>query len=167
MNDPAEAAAEGEIVTIHTHATDLTGRFVVSAGHNHFVSDSRPNAGGPGEAVQAGQLLLASLASCGLGLIQSRAIELGVPLRSADVQAAFQRDTTDKTRYQWIRLDFRLGGVDAQTARQLLAHFTDNCPIFNTLKRGGTVLASAEPGGQCDGYRRPGGQRPPSLFTEK
>lgn len=134
-------AAEGEIVTIQTHATDVTGRFVVSAGQNHLVSDSRPAAGGPGEAVQAGQLLLASLASCGLGLIQSRAAELGVSLASSDVEAAFQRDTQDKTRYQWIRLVFTLGGVDAGTAATLLAHFTDNCPIFNTLRRGGTVVA--------------------------
>jgi uncharacterized OsmC-like protein len=132
---------EGEIVTIQTHATDVIGRFVVSAGRNHWVSDSRPAAGGPGEAVQAGQLLLASLASCGLGLIQSRAAELGVALVSSDVEAAFQRDMQDKTRYQWIRLVFTLGGVDAATAATLLAHFTDTCPIFNTLRRGGTVVA--------------------------
>ncbi|MDW5443666.1 OsmC family protein [Polaromonas sp. SM01] len=140
MSTP-EAAAEGEIVAIQTHATDVTGRFVVSAGRNHFVSDSRPAAGGPGEAVQAGQLLLASLTSCGLGLIQGRAAELGLPLLSADVTAAFQRDLQDKTRYQWIRLVFTLGGVDAGTAATLLAHFTDTCPIFNTLRRGGTMLA--------------------------
>ncbi|MDO9360396.1 MAG: OsmC family protein [Polaromonas sp.] len=138
-----EAVAEGEIVSIETHATDVAGRFIVSAGHNHFVSDSRPAAGGPGEAVQAGQLLLASLTSCGLGLIQGRAAELGVVLTSSDVNAAFQRHTEDKTRYQWIRLVFTLGGVDAATAATLVAHFTDTCPIFNTLKRGGTITAEA------------------------
>jgi uncharacterized OsmC-like protein len=142
MSTP-EHSAEGEIVAIRTQATGLTGRFVVSAGHNHFVSDSRPAAGGPGEAVQAGQLLLASLTSCGLGLIQGHAAELGVALRSADVEAAFQRDTEDKTRYRWIRLVFTLGGVDADTAKRLVAHFTDTCPIFNTLQRGGSITAEA------------------------
>jgi len=139
-----EAAPEGEIVSIQTHATDVAGRFVVSAGQNHFVSDSRPAAGGPGEAVQAGHLLLASLASCGLGLIQSRAVELGVTLKSSDVDAAFQRHTEDKTRYQWIRLVFTLGGVDTATAATLLAHFTGTCPIFNTLKRGGDITAEVQ-----------------------
>lgn len=138
-----EAVLEGEIVSIQTHATGVTGRFVVSAGHNHFISDSRPAAGGPGEAVQAGQLLLASLTSCGLGLIQGRAAELGVLLSSSDVEAAFQRHTQDKTRYAWIRLVFTLGGVDAGTASSLVAHFTDTCPIFNTLKRGGSISAEA------------------------
>lgn len=133
---------EGEIVSIQTHATDVVGRFVVSAGQNHFVSDSRPAAGGPGEAVQAGQLLLASLASCGLGLIQGRAAELGIRLESADVEAAFQRDPQEKTRYQWIRLLFTLGGVDEHVAGELLAHFTGNCPIFNTWQRGGTIEAT-------------------------
>ena len=98
----------------------------------------------PGEAVQAGQLLLASLASCGLGLIQGRALELGLPLGGALVEAAFQRHTEDKTRYAWIRLTFRLGGVTADEAQQLLAHFTGNCPIYNTLRRGGTVEATVE-----------------------
>lgn len=134
-------AASGEIVAIQAQATALTGRFIVSAGSNHFVSDSKPNAGGPGEAVQAGQLLLASLASCGLGLIQSRANEDGVPLSAATVQAAFQRDPEDGTRYQWIGLKFALGGVDQPTAERLLAHFTGNCPIFNTLRRGGATWA--------------------------
>ncbi|RYY88957.1 MAG: OsmC family peroxiredoxin, partial [Comamonadaceae bacterium] len=69
MSDSA-AAPVGEIVGIQAQATARTGRFIISAGSNHFISDAKPNAGGPGEAVAAGQLLLASLASCGLGLIQ-------------------------------------------------------------------------------------------------
>lgn len=139
------AKAPGEIVGIQAGTTALTGRFIVSAGTNPFVSDTRVSAGGPGEAVQAGQLLLASLASCGLGLIQGRAAELGLPLGKAVVEAAFQRHATDKTRYAWIRLAFRLEGVTASQARKLLAHFTGHCPIYNTLRRGGTVQASAEP----------------------
>lgn len=135
--------SEGEIVAIRAEATALTGRFIVSAGSNHFVSDSRPNAGGPGEAVQAGQLLLSSLASCGLGLIQSAAAQRGLPLTGASVEAAFQRDPDDGTRYSWIELKFALRGVDTPTASQLLDHFTGHCPIFNTLRRGGTVRAEA------------------------
>ena len=135
-------AAAGEIVTITAQATGLTGRYVVSAGQNHFVSDARPNAGGPGEAVQAGQLLLSSLASCGLGLVQSRAAEMGVALHSARAEVAFQRDTTDKTRYAAIRLAFTLVGPDQATAQSLIDHFTQNCPIYNTLQRGGGQLTA-------------------------
>lgn len=145
MSTHATTAPEpGEIVGIQAVATAVTGRFIVSAGANHFVSDTRANVGGPGEAVQAGQLLLASLASCGLGLIQGRASELGWPLEGVSVEAAFQRHTEDKTRYAWIRLKFRLSRVTANEAQQLLAHFTGNCPIYNTLRRGGHVEATVE-----------------------
>ena len=129
------------MVRITATATAVTGRYLVSAGSNHFVSDARPQAGGPGEAVQAGQLLLASLASCGLGLIQSQASAQGITLQRADAEVAFQRHAEDKTRYEWIRLAFTLAGVNKLTAQALLDHFTGNCPIFNTLRRGGVVLA--------------------------
>lgn len=144
LAEAADVQADGEVVTIGAQATSLFGRFIASAGANHFVTDTRATAGGPGEALQAGQLLLASLASCGLGLIQGKAAEQGTPLREAQAQVSFKRDPDDKTRYRYIRLEFTLTGVAQAVAEDLLGHFTQSCPIYNTLRRGGEVQARVQ-----------------------
>jgi uncharacterized OsmC-like protein len=135
------ATAEGEVVTVSASITAVAGRFIVSAGATHFVSDARASAGGPGEAVNAGQLLLSALASCGLALIQKQAAAVGVDVHGASIEASFKRDADDGTRYAWIRLVARLPGLARDTAESLLRHFTDTCPIYNTLARGGPIEA--------------------------
>lgn len=138
----SEVAAAGEIVTVRARTIDTFGRFLVSARQHHFVSDAKAAAGGPGDAVQAGELLLASLASCGLALVQKTARERDVSLTGAEVEVSFERDPEDGTRYAAIRLAFVLDGVDLPTARSLVEAFTGTCPIFNTLKRGGPIEAT-------------------------
>lgn len=135
-------SAPGEIVSVRARALDTFGRFLVSARQHHFISDTRSSAGGPGDAVQAGELLLAALASCGLGLVQKDAVERGAVLRSAEVEVSFERDPDDRTRYAALRLAFVVSGVDAATATLLLEAFTSACPIYNTLRRGGPIEAS-------------------------
>lgn len=136
------AAVQGEVVAIRARALDTAGRFLVSARHNHFVSDARASAGGPGEAVLAGELLLSSLASCGLALVQKEAGARGLRLPQAEVAVGFERDPQDGTRYRAITLDFALGGVPQQTAQALVDAFTGACPIYNTLRRGGPITAT-------------------------
>lgn len=138
----AGAAAPGEIVAVSARALDTFGRFLVSARQHHFISDTRSAAGGPGDAIQAGELLLAALASCGLGLVQKEAVERGAELGSAEVEVSFERDPEDRTRYAALRLAFVVSGVDAATATLLLEAFTSACPIYNTLRRGGPIEAS-------------------------
>ena len=36
-----------------------------------------------------------------------------------------------------------IGGVAQQTAERLVAAFTDTCPIYNTIRRGGTISVRA------------------------
>jgi uncharacterized OsmC-like protein len=139
MSDEISTPAVGETVSIQAAATALRGRFLLSAGRNHFVSDSRASSGGPGEAINAGELLLSSLGSCGLALIQKKAGELGVALTEAQADVSFRRDIADPTRYEFIRLAVTLGGVDEATAAELVLAFTSACPIYNTLKRGGPI----------------------------
>ena len=138
---PAAPAPVGEIVSVRARGVDTFGRFLVSARQHHFVSDTKVAAGGPGDAVQAGELLLASLASCGLGLVQKTARERDVPLKGAEVEVCFERDPADGTRYAAIRLGFVLEGIDLATARLLVDAFTGACPIYNTLRRGGPIEA--------------------------
>ncbi len=138
-SEPAQAA--GEIVTVRARTLDAFGRFLVSARQQPFISDAKASAGGPGEAVQAGELLLSALASCGLGLVQKEARARQAALRSAEVEVSFERDPEDGTRYAAIRLAFVLEGVDLALGRALVDAFTGTCPIYNTLRRGGPIEA--------------------------
>ena len=137
MNPPV-----GETVTITSATIGLFGRYLLSAGKNHIISDQRAGAGGPGEAITAGELLLSSLGSCSLGLIQKTAADQAIGLRDAGTEVSFQRHATDPTRYEWIRIAVRLSGVTASQAEILVGGFTSTCPIYNTLKRGGPVEIS-------------------------
>jgi len=135
-------AQTGETVSITSATIGQFGRYLLSARTNHFVSDQRVAVGGPGEAINAGELLLSSLGSCSLGLIQKTAKEQGIALREAGSEVSFQRHATDPTQYQWIRIAVRLSGVTSSEAETLVTGFTSNCPIYNTLKRGGPVEIS-------------------------
>ena len=145
MSTTTHAGVAGEIVAVTVATTARDGRFIVSARHHHFVSDGRAATGAPGEAIQAGELLLASLASCGLALIQRAARERGIDLPRADVRVAFERDPDDVTRYRYIALEAALPGVAPETGAALLHAFTSTCPIYNTLRRGGNVTAALAP----------------------
>ncbi|MEU5269070.1 OsmC family protein [Streptomyces hygroscopicus] len=133
----------GDVVTITGRTTDTTGRFLVTARTNHFVSDART---GPAEAVQAGELLLSSLASCSLGNIQLHALERGSGLTGARADVSYLRDRQDPTRYEYLRLDLLLHGVTQEEAETLAGLFAGSCPIYNTLRRGGTVELAVRAG---------------------
>ncbi|WOH52676.1 OsmC family protein [Bradyrhizobium sp. sBnM-33] len=135
-------AQTAETVSITSATMGQFGRYLPSARTNHFISDQRVAVGGPGEAITAGELLLSSLGSCSLGLIQKTAKEEGIALREVGSEVSFRRHATDPTQYEWIRIAVRLSGVTAGEAETLVAGFTANCPIYNTLKRGGPVEIS-------------------------
>jgi len=133
------APADGEIVSIDGRTIGIDGRFLIDAGRSHFISDAKIVEGGPGDAVRAGELMLSALASCALSVIQSHAATLGATLGPSRVVASFKRDVADPTRYEYIRLQFHLGGVTSGVGAALVQRFTDVCPIYNTLRRGGNV----------------------------
>lgn len=138
---PASTPTPDGTVTVHAATTDIGGRFLLSAGSRHFVSDARAASGGPGEAVTAGELLLSSLASCALAVIQHHAAELGFAAGRARVETRFTRDPEDGTRYAEIVVRAALPELDRARGQQLLDRFTATCPIYNTLRRGGPIRA--------------------------
>lgn len=135
------SAVADAVVEVAAQSTGTRGRFVVSAGSRHFVSDARVATGGPGEAVNAGELLLSALASCALAVIQHHAAEAAVVLGAVQVWAHLERDPEDGTRYREIVVRARLDDLPRAQAQALLDRFTATCPIYNTLRRGGTVRA--------------------------
>jgi uncharacterized OsmC-like protein len=124
---------------------DIFGRYILSARHNHLVSDGRASQGAPGEAVFAGELLLASLVSCGLGLVYQSALERNEPKPEVELTAEFLRNKDDPTRFASLTLIFRFQQIDRTLAEYYVQHFTSKCPIYNTLNRGGPVTIRIEP----------------------
>jgi len=137
-------AGDGEVVSVTGSTIGLEGRFLISTANNQFITDAKVAEGGPSQAVRAGELLLSALASCALSIIQEHAQERGVALGRARVTALFKRDINDSTRYAYIRLLVRFDDVDTELGAQLVKEFTDRCPIYNTLRRGGIVQIEIE-----------------------
>lgn len=121
-------AQTAETVSITTATIGQFGRYLVSARTNHFVSDQRVAVGGPGEAINAGELLLSSLGSCSLGLMQKTAKEQGIVLREAGSEVSFRRHASDPTQYEWIRIAVRLSGVTAGEGRNAGCRFHRQLP---------------------------------------
>ncbi|MDV2475003.1 OsmC family protein [Rhodococcus zopfii] len=136
------SASNVAAVSGHTIA-GVPGRFVIDARANHLVTDSRF---GPGESIQAGELLLSALASCAMANVEANAQELGLPLTGIRVEASHARGGEDPTRYDFTRFTITTSGVDQAAADVLRDRFVSTCPIYNTIRRGGgielTVLAS-------------------------
>lgn len=127
-------------------AGETYGRFILSSRHNHFVSDGRASQGAPGEAIFAGELLLASLVSCGLGLVHASARERGEPKPEVKLTAQFLRDTDDPTRFASLTLTYKFNAVARELADIYVNHFISKCPIYNTLKRGGPIEVIVQTG---------------------
>ncbi|WP_190815774.1 OsmC family protein [Saccharopolyspora pogona] len=128
--------AQNGIATVTGTLTSTEGRFLLSAGTNHFVSDARVE---PGEAVTAGQLFISAAVSCALANINLHGRELGADLTSASVSAQSERDPDDPTRYRSVVLTFSLPHIPEVVAREILHRFTTTCPIYNTIRRGGAI----------------------------
>lgn len=124
----------GDVVVAAEVATP--GRFIVSARANHLVSDSRLVGG---EAIHAGELLLAALASCALANIENRAATEGLPAVRVTVTASHTRDEDDPTYYRRTVLEIGIAGVGDTDGWALVDNFVATCPIYNTVRRGSGI----------------------------
>ncbi|MGW0042565.1 OsmC family protein [Rhodococcus sp. NPDC003348] len=122
-------------VSGHT-ISGVPGRFVVDARTNHLVTDSRL---GPGESIQAGELLLSALVSCAMANFEANARELGLPVTGITVDAEHARGSVDPTRYDFTRITITVQGADRAAADSLAERFVATCPIYNTIRRGSGI----------------------------
>jgi uncharacterized OsmC-like protein len=109
-------------------STDIFGRVLCDCRDQHFVVDGPVQNGCPGEAVTPGELFLASVASCGVELLQVLAREEDVALHTVDVAIAGELDPanpvrSDVTVFRSVRLDFALAGPSEQEADRLVKRF--------------------------------------------
>jgi uncharacterized OsmC-like protein len=109
-------------------STDTFGRVLCNCRDQHFVVDGPEWNGCPHEAVTPGELFMASLAACGVELVQVIAREENVAVESVDVAIAGELDPanpvrSDVTIFKSVRMDFELTGPSAQEAERLVKRF--------------------------------------------
>lgn len=133
------AIVELDIARLAGRTIGIPGRYLLSARTDHFVSDLRASAGGPGEAVRAAELLIGALVACALSSVEGKAGELGLVLEGVTIEASATRDPDDGTRYSDITLTVTIVGPDREVQQSLVDAFVATCPIYNTIRRGGPI----------------------------
>lgn len=117
------------------------GRALITVRGQHFVTDSPPPLGGPNEAVNPAELLLAALAACATFVCDTAAREKNMPLKSIAVSASGDFDPRGvcgepfDPRFQALRVRLTLVGVDQAQGEALVSAFKSRCPVFTTLSR--------------------------------
>ena len=113
---------------IGARSTETFGRVLCNARNHHFIIDGPVQNGCPGEEVTPVEAFLASVAACGVELVQSLARSQSVPLAGVQVSMTGTMDRSRPVRpdlnlLNSVWMGFRLKGVDAEQAEGLVQAF--------------------------------------------
>lgn len=119
--------AEVRAYTVHARSTDTFGRVLCTTRNHHFIVDGPVQNGCPGEAVTPAELFLASIAACGVELVQviGREQQLA-PQIGVEIEGALDRANPvrkDVTVFNTVRLRFDLKGVTRAQGNDLIERF--------------------------------------------
>jgi uncharacterized OsmC-like protein len=119
--------AEVRAYTVHARSTDTFGRVLCNTRNHHFIVDGPVQNGCPGEAVTPAELFLASIAACGVELVQviGREQQLA-PRIGVEIEGALDRANPvrrDVTVFNTVRLRFDLKGVTRAQGNDLIERF--------------------------------------------
>ena len=141
--DTLEDAEEEEEIQLSTAGVSTTlvqpGRAIVHARGNHFVVDSVPPLGGPNEERNPLDLMLGSLATCGLFVFEAGAAELGMPLESlsvaveGDLAPKGLKDGSVNPRIREFRVMIDAQGISDEEFDILHEQWQLRCPAYTTL----------------------------------
>ena len=125
MTAPATLIREYQI---GARSTDVFGRVLCNARDHHFIVDGPVQNGCPGEEVTPPEMFLASVAACGVELVQVIAKEQGVAVGPVTVSVYGQLDRGNQSRpnvtvFNTVRMDFVVQGTDGATAASLVEAF--------------------------------------------
>ena len=114
--------------TAQASSTDTFGRVLCNTRNHHFVVDGPVQNGCPGEAVTPAEYFLASIAACGVELLQVIAREEKHPLRGVNVEITGELDRSkpvrrDVTVFNSVQLRFDLKGVTETQGGALIDRF--------------------------------------------
>jgi len=113
--------------TVDARSTDTFGRVLCHTRNHHFIVDGPVQNGCPGEALTPAELFLASIAACGVELVQviGREQQLA-PRISVEIEGAIDRANPvrkDVTVFNTVRLRFDLKGVTRAQGNDLIERF--------------------------------------------
>ena len=116
--------------TVRARSTDTHGRVLCNVRNHYFIVDGPVQNGAPGEEVTPAELFLASIAACGVELVQAFAKAESIPLRAIDVDIAGSLDRANPVRkdvsvLNSVQLKFHLTGVTAAQGATLIDRFKD------------------------------------------
>lgn len=130
---------------VSAQLSGIPGRAIASSRGHHLVVDSPPPLGGPNEELNPLDVLLSALATCGVFVCETKAREMGIPLRAATVTAEGDFDPRGvrgepvNPRIQAFRVTLRLGGATPEQADALAEAFRTRCPVYTTLERAAPI----------------------------
>ena len=102
--------------SVTSTSTEVVGRTLNRARHNHFVIDS-PS--GPGEALSTGEAFLAGISACGVTLVQGAAKQAGIAIDRLEVDIAATRLAANPVDFHRIDVRFAYTGTTLAEAEQL------------------------------------------------
>ena len=110
--------ASDKTETIRSSSSGTVGRAVSQVRGQRLVLDSssRPQA----DAFTNSEAFLASIASCGVTLIETHSQETGTPLRRMAVTIEGVRPGADPARFASVTMRFELAGVSQAQAESLV-----------------------------------------------
>lgn len=105
---------------VHSSTTHVFGRALNSVRTHHFVIDGTTE---PKEEITPVEAFLAAVSACGVHLIERFAREAGTDLQKVECDIEGTRLADDPTRFQGVKLHFRLSGPSQQQAEELVERF--------------------------------------------
>ena len=97
-------------------STEIAGRVLNSARHNHFVIDSPYE---PAEAVSTGESFLAGISACGVTLVQGAARDEEIPLDRLSVEITSYRGDAKPFDFDHIDVELIYTGPTLEQAEAL------------------------------------------------
>lgn len=113
---------------VQASSTDTFGRVMASSRDHHIVVDGPVQNGCPGEELTPGELFLASIACCGVELVQVIGRQMGIEPRAIRTEIAGSLDPANRVRddvmvFNAVRIAFRIAGVGDEDAAKLVEAF--------------------------------------------
>jgi uncharacterized OsmC-like protein len=113
---------------VAARSTDVFGRVLCSAREHHFIVDGPVQNGCPGEEVTPAELFLASVAACGVELIQVLAKQAGTEITSLHARVHGMMDRTnpvrsDYTVFNEVNVELEFEGTSYEQAVELAEAF--------------------------------------------
>lgn len=109
-------------------STDVFGRVMCSARHHEFLVDGPLQNGCPGEEVTPAELFLASIAACGVELIQVLGRQNGIEIPRLEARVHGMMDKANPVRsdhsvFNRVRIHLQFEGTSPEQAFELAEQF--------------------------------------------